>query len=55
LHDERITTLDLTRDQFMRDVIDGRVEALKRLPPKYFYDAVGSRLFDRSPSSTSII
>ena len=42
-----ITTLDLTRDQFLRDVIDGLSRRWKRLPPKYFYDAAGSRLFDR--------
>ena len=42
-----ITPLDLTRDQFMDDVIDGLSRPWKRLPPKYFYDAAGSRLFDR--------
>ena len=42
-----ISTLDLTRDRFMYDVIDGLSRPWKRLPPKYFYDAAGSRLFDR--------
>src|SRR5262245_24137754 len=42
-----ITSLDLTCDQFLRDVIDGLSSPRKRLPPKYFYDAAGSRLFDR--------
>src|SRR5258708_10550863 len=42
-----ITTLDLTRDQFLQDVIDGLSRPWKRLPPKYFYDTVGSGLFDR--------
>src|SRR5260221_3546003 len=41
------TAFDLTRDQFVRDVIDGLSRPWKRLPPKYFYDAVGSHLFDR--------
>ena len=41
------STLDLTRDQFMHDVIDGLSRPWKRLLPKYFYDAIGSRLFDR--------
>src|SRR5260221_14563472 len=41
------STLDLTRAQFMHDVIDGLSRPWKRLPPKYFYDAAGSRLFDR--------
>ena len=42
-----ISTLDLTRDRFMYDVIDGLSRPWKRLPPKYFYDEAGSRLFDR--------
>src|SRR5260221_3948746 len=41
------STLDLTRAQFMHDVIDGLSRPWKRLSPKYFYDAIGSRLFDR--------
>lgn len=34
-------------DGFLRDVHDGLRRRRKRLPCKYFYDAVGSRLFDR--------
>ncbi len=34
-------------DGFLRDVLDGLRRRRKRLPCKYFYDAVGSRLFDR--------
>jgi dimethylhistidine N-methyltransferase len=37
----------LTADGFREDVIEGLSQAQKRLPPKYFYDAEGSRLFDR--------
>jgi L-histidine N-alpha-methyltransferase len=31
----------------IRDVRDGLRGRPKRLPPKYFYDAVGSALFER--------
>src|SRR3979490_1791935 len=31
---------------FMRDVIAGLTARPKRLPPKYFYDATGARLFE---------
>ena len=34
------------RAQFARDVRDGLSAARKSLPPKYFYDAVGSALFE---------
>lgn len=34
-------------DQFRADVLAGLSRAQKRLPSKYFYDAVGSQLFDR--------
>ena len=39
---------DLTpgEDRFRADVLDGLARAPKALPPKYFYDAEGSRLFD---------
>ena len=30
---------------FARDVIEGLTARPKRLPPKYFYDETGSRLF----------
>src|SRR5882762_3783265 len=32
--------------QFARDVIAGLTARPKRLPPKYFYDEIGSRLFE---------
>jgi hypothetical protein len=35
-----------TRDSFAADVISGLSARHKRLPPKYFYDATGSRLFE---------
>jgi L-histidine N-alpha-methyltransferase len=35
------------RDTLAADVRDGLRRELKELPPKYFYDARGSRLFDR--------
>lgn len=34
-------------DSFREDVIAGLSQGQKALPPKYFYDAEGSRLFDR--------
>jgi len=34
-------------DSFAADVMDGLTVKPKRLPPKYFYDAIGSDLFDR--------
>ena len=34
-------------DSFREDVIEGLSQPRKALPPKYFYDAEGSRLFDR--------
>ncbi len=35
-----------TRDSFAADVITGLSARHKQLPPKYFYDATGSRLFE---------
>src|SRR5260370_2974329 len=35
-----------TRDSFAADVICGLSARHKQLPPKYFYDATGSRLFE---------
>ncbi|HMJ16224.1 MAG TPA: L-histidine N(alpha)-methyltransferase [Polyangiaceae bacterium] len=35
------------REQLARDVRAGLTQTPKSLPPKYFYDALGSRLFDR--------
>lgn len=34
-------------DNFLQDVIAGLSLARKQLPPKYFYDAAGSQLFER--------
>lgn len=34
-------------DRFLADALGGLSRPQKTLPPKYFYDAVGSRLFDR--------
>ena len=34
-------------DSFREDLIAGLAQPQKQLPPKYFYDAAGSRLFDR--------
>lgn len=36
-----------TNDHFLTDVLAGLARIQKRLPSKYFYDAAGSRLFDR--------
>jgi dimethylhistidine N-methyltransferase len=36
-----------TNEQFLADVLTGLSRPQKRLPAKYFYDAAGSRLFDR--------
>lgn len=43
--DENLESLN--RDGFSRDVLSGLERRRKAIPPKYFYDAVGSRLFDR--------
>ena len=32
---------------FLQDVLEGLSQPRKSLPPKYFYDAAGSRLFER--------
>jgi dimethylhistidine N-methyltransferase len=34
-------------DEFATDVVAGLTASPKRLPPKYFYDSVGSELFER--------
>lgn len=38
--------LDAGLEAFQRDVLDGLAASPRRIPPKYFYDAEGSRLFD---------
>ncbi|MFL5340282.1 MAG: L-histidine N(alpha)-methyltransferase [Gemmataceae bacterium] len=37
----------ITANRFLADVLAGLSRPQKQLPPKYFYDAEGSRLFDR--------
>ncbi|HEX7053342.1 MAG TPA: L-histidine N(alpha)-methyltransferase [Burkholderiales bacterium] len=39
--------LELADRQFAADVLEGLSRPRKSLPPKYFYDAAGSRLFER--------
>ncbi|HEV2199964.1 MAG TPA: L-histidine N(alpha)-methyltransferase [Bryobacteraceae bacterium] len=41
-----LVALDPSIAEFARDVRDGLRKTHKELPPKYFYDAVGSALFD---------
>ncbi len=36
----------LTANEFARDVLAGLFQTPKRIPPKYFYDSEGSRLFE---------
>ncbi len=38
--------LHTTRDEFVDDVLQGLAQRPASIPPKYFYDARGSRLFD---------
>ena len=42
----RFHDLHSTRDKFMADVLRGLEKRPVSIPPKYFYDAKGSRLFD---------
>jgi L-histidine N-alpha-methyltransferase len=39
--------VELADRQFSQDVLEGLSQPRKSLPPKYFYDAPGSRLFER--------
>jgi dimethylhistidine N-methyltransferase len=39
--------IDERTSAFARDVIEGLSQPVKRLPPKYFYDAAGSELFEQ--------
>jgi dimethylhistidine N-methyltransferase len=41
------TTVDAEESAFARDVLKGLGARRKNLPPKYFYDGVGSQLFER--------
>ncbi|HEY6562195.1 MAG TPA: L-histidine N(alpha)-methyltransferase [Polyangiaceae bacterium] len=43
----RVFLNERAREQLADDVREGLTQTPKSLPPKYFYDAVGSRLFDR--------
>ena len=43
-HSRRPNTAE---EHFAADVLAGLTSHPKRLPPKYFYDAEGSRLFER--------
>jgi L-histidine Nalpha-methyltransferase len=43
----RVTTLRAARRTLADDALDGLTRPAKELPPKYFYDARGSELFDR--------
>ena len=38
--------LHTTRDEFLEDVLHGLAKRPASIPPKYFYDAEGSKLFD---------
>src|SRR5690606_15581253 len=38
---------DRFRRTFLQDVLDGLSQAPRSIPSKYFYDALGSELFDR--------
>jgi L-histidine N-alpha-methyltransferase len=42
-----VTTLRAARRTLADDALDGLTRPAKELPPKYFYDARGSELFDR--------
>src|SRR5258706_15290585 len=42
----RFRSEDSYSSSFARDVIDGLAARPKRLSPKYFYDEIGSRLFE---------
>jgi L-histidine N-alpha-methyltransferase len=43
----RVSTLRAARRTLADDALDGLTRPAKELPPKYFYDARGSELFDR--------
>jgi dimethylhistidine N-methyltransferase len=44
---QRFVGGELTAVNFRKDVLEGLARPQKALPPKYFYDAAGSRLFER--------
>jgi dimethylhistidine N-methyltransferase len=41
------TDSSATNSEFARDLLDGLAQTPRSIPPKYFYDAAGSALFDR--------
>ena len=43
----RLGPVELAEPRFAEDVVEGLSRPRKSLPPKYFYDAAGSRLFER--------
>jgi L-histidine N-alpha-methyltransferase len=47
LHVERRLPADFLADSLRADALAGLTAAPKTLPPKWFYDAAGSELFDR--------
>ena len=34
-------------DDFLSTVLDGLSQSQKTIPPKFFYDAIGSKIFDK--------
>ncbi len=46
-HDVAVDVPTEPRSQFLTDVVAGLASTPKKIPSKYFYDVVGSRLFDR--------
>ncbi len=44
---EGLLDLALDSDTFRDDVLQGLMRRLRKLPPKYFYDARGSALFEQ--------
>ena len=44
---QRFVGGELTAVNFRKDVLEGLARPQKALPPKYFYDAAGSQLFER--------
>ena len=45
-----IGAIPLAADTFAADAVAGLTATPKRLPPKYFYDTIGSELFERITS-----
>ena len=47
LNDKQLSTTDHGDDQFAMDVFTGLSKSPKKISPKYFYDDVGSDLFQK--------